>query len=218
MERFFSQDNKFFRFLGRVGDLILLNILWIVGCLPVVTIGVSTSALYYAVSKIVLDKDTYTVRMFLHSFRQNLKQGILLTLLYLISGALLLADVFFCIASGTFLSSILLGFFLILAVIWLTALSYTFPFLSQFDNSILNILKKSLFMGMHHLPCTAVILLLNSLPVIIVLIQPYFFLLSIPLWGLLGFSGTAWINAHLFIRIFAKYMPPKESEEERADQ
>lgn len=56
MNRFFNMDNKFFVFMGRVADLILLNILCILCCIPIVTAGASITALYYVTLKMARDR------------------------------------------------------------------------------------------------------------------------------------------------------------------
>lgn len=214
MERFFSMDNKFFAFMGRVGDFMILNILWIICCIPIVTIGASTSALYYAALKIARNEDSYPARMFFRSFRQNLKQGICLTLIFLAFALLLFMDIRLCSSMGDSLGQILTGVFLLMTFVFAIILSYTFPILAQFENSIRNILKNALLMSISHLPFTILILILNLIPIVLFFVFPYYFFMSIPIWLLFGFSLIAWINSKLFVRIFAKFIPSEEEEEE----
>ncbi len=75
MNRFFNMDNKFFVFMGRVADLLLLNFLCILCCIPVVTAGASITALYYVTLKMARDEESYIARSFFHSFKQNFKQA-----------------------------------------------------------------------------------------------------------------------------------------------
>ena len=77
--KFFDYDSSVMLFMRRIGDFMLLNVLWIICSLPIVTIGVSTSAYYYCMLKIVRDTDSGIVGMFFHSFKDNLKQGTVLT-------------------------------------------------------------------------------------------------------------------------------------------
>ena len=75
MNRFFNMDNKFFVFMGRVADLLLLNFLCILCCIPVVTAGASITALYYVTLKMARDEESYIARSFFRSFKQNFKQA-----------------------------------------------------------------------------------------------------------------------------------------------
>ena len=100
MNNWLNPDNKFFTFMGKVADLMILSILWLICSLPIVTIGASTSALYYSTLKIARKEDTYPTRMFFHSFKQNLKQGIGLTLIFLLVTVFLFFDIQIVTAMG----------------------------------------------------------------------------------------------------------------------
>ena len=71
MGRFFSIDSPLFSFLTKVADLILLNFLALIFCLPVITVGASLTALNYVALKIVRDEECYITRSFLKSFKEN---------------------------------------------------------------------------------------------------------------------------------------------------
>ena len=72
MNRFFNMDNKFFVFMGRVADLLLLNFLCILCCIPVVTAGASITALSYVTLKMARDEESYIARSFsAHSNRTS---------------------------------------------------------------------------------------------------------------------------------------------------
>ena len=96
MDRFFNMDNKFFTFMSRVADLIILNLLCIVCCIPVVTIGPSIAAMFYVTLKMVRNEESYIVRGFFKSFKQNLKQGIVINLIMLAAALLLYFDISIC--------------------------------------------------------------------------------------------------------------------------
>lgn len=214
MDRFFNMDNAFFTFMGRVADLLLLNILWLICCIPILTIGPSTAALYYTALKIVRKEDSYVWRMFFHSFRQNLRQGICLTLIFLGVGLLLMVDMRICSAMTGSMGQILTAAFWFLSLLFLILLSYTFPVLAQFENSLMDTLKNALLMALCHLPYTFLILIVNLVPILLFFFSPYYFFMSIPLWMFLGIAVLAWVNCHLFVKIFARYMPQEEEEED----
>ena len=95
MGRIFSLDSPLFSFLNKVADLILLNILTMICCLPIITIGASMTALHYVVLKMVRDEESYIVRSYFKSFRQNFKQATIIWLILLLVGAVLMGDVVF---------------------------------------------------------------------------------------------------------------------------
>ena len=70
MDRLFNMDNKFFVFMGRVADLIILNLLCILCCLPIVTAGASVTAMFYVTLKMARNEESYIVRSFFKSFKE----------------------------------------------------------------------------------------------------------------------------------------------------
>ena len=78
MSRFFNPDNPIMEFIAKIFDLILLNLIFIFSCVPIITIGASTSALSYVTLKMVRGEDPYIWQNFWKSFRQNFKQGTLI--------------------------------------------------------------------------------------------------------------------------------------------
>ena len=90
--RFFSYDSKFGQLFLKLAYGCCLNILWLVCCLPIVTIGASTTALYYTSFKIAKDEGSYITTMFFRSFRQNFKQATVIWLIMLAAGLIIGAD------------------------------------------------------------------------------------------------------------------------------
>lgn len=82
MAGIFSIDSKFTQVLSRLWDMFLLNILFLVGCLPVVTAGASAIAAYDVALRIVEDTDSGIVAPFFKAYKENIRQGIVLTLVH----------------------------------------------------------------------------------------------------------------------------------------
>ena len=89
LQGLFNYDNPVWRFIGKLGDLIILNILWMITSIPIVTIGASITALYYVTLKLVRDEDGYTIKSFFKSFKENFKQSTIIWLIMLVIGLLL---------------------------------------------------------------------------------------------------------------------------------
>ena len=92
MDRFFNMDNKFFTVMGRVADLIMLNVVFLICCLPIVTIGASLTALHYVTLKMARNEESYIIKSFFKSFKQNFKQATIINLIMLAVGAVLYLD------------------------------------------------------------------------------------------------------------------------------
>ena len=86
--KFFSVDNPVWRFIRKIGYLWILNILWVVTSLPLVTVGASTTALIFACMKL-RDDEGYPVRNYFRSFKDNFRQATVIWLIYVLFGAVL---------------------------------------------------------------------------------------------------------------------------------
>ena len=90
--RFFSYDSTFGQLFIKISYGCCLNILWLICCLPIFTIGASTTALYYTSFKIAKDEGSFITTMFFRSFRQNFRQATVIWLIMLVTGLILGAD------------------------------------------------------------------------------------------------------------------------------
>ena len=87
MSNLFNLDGPILQFINKIVYSVYLNILWFVCCIPIVTIGASTTALFYVTLKMAKNEEGNITKSFFHSFKDNLKQGtkiwlILLTVMY----------------------------------------------------------------------------------------------------------------------------------------
>ena len=83
MSNLFNLDGPVLQFINKIVYSVYLNILWFVCCIPVVTVGASTTALFYVTLKISKNEEGSITKAFFHSFQQNLKQGTLIWLILL---------------------------------------------------------------------------------------------------------------------------------------
>ena len=73
--KLFSMDGKFLETFNKITDLVTLNILWLLCCIPIITIGASTSALYQVTLQIAENRDSYITKEFFKAFRENFRQA-----------------------------------------------------------------------------------------------------------------------------------------------
>lgn len=206
MGRIFSLDSPLFTFLSKVADLILLNILTMICCLPIVTVGASMTALHYVVLKMVRDEESYIVRSYFKSFRQNFKQATIIWLILLLVGAVLIGDIFILSFSTIRFSNwIRIALFTVIILV-LLATMHLFPVLSRFDNTIKNTFKNSFFMGILTLPKTILMLLCWVAPLVIAA----FIVQATPIVFMLGISTPAYLCAKLYNKTFKRFEPEEE--------
>ena len=89
---FFSLDSKFSQIMGRVFDLMMLNIIFLIMCIPIVTIGANFTAMYYVTLKMIKNEETYIFRTYWKSFRENFKQATAIWLILLAVLIVLILD------------------------------------------------------------------------------------------------------------------------------
>ena len=207
MNRFFNMDNKFFVFMGRVADLLLLNFLCILCCIPVVTAGASITALYYVTLKMARDEESYIARSFFRSFKQNFKQATIINIIMLLARA----------GSGAMYKG-LFSLFIAFALIYVMILLYIYPILSKFFNSVKNTFVNAFLMSVRHLPLTLLMLVISASPLLLMWLFAYvsyaqFTSILIMLFILMGFSTLAYWKSKIFVKIFDNYIPKDENDE-----
>ena len=206
-------DNPFFRFMGRVADLMILNLIFIVCCIPVVTIGPAITAMYYTTLKMVRNEESYIVKGFFHSFKQNLKQGIFINLILLAVGVFLFLDL--RIVVGNFQGFAGKAMYVVIwlgIVLYAMIFVYIYPLLSRFYNTIRNTFINAILISIRHLPKTVLLILLTLCPILIFFIpQAMISSLLILLFILVGFATLAYAKSMILVKILDNYMPPEET-------
>ena len=207
----FNYDNPIWRFVGRIWDLFILNILWIVCSIPIVTFGASTTAMYYCTLKIARDRDSGGIfSMFFHSFKDNILQSTIIWVIMAIIGGILFFDIrFFSVyapINNTVIKMIVFTITCFLIMLWMFIFLYVFPIQAKFINPIKQTFKLALFMSVKHLVRT-VIMLAGS---IMILVAVYFLIIRMPgvmsmLVLILG-SGISLFQASQFNMIFDTYI------------
>lgn len=211
MDRFFNMDNKFFSVMGRVADLIILNVIFLICCLPIVTIGASLTALHYVTLKMARNEESYIVKSFFKSFKQNFKQATIINIIMLVIGAILYFDLHIVMGMSGSLSQVLYIIFIAFAFLYLIVFLYIYPVLSKFYNSTKNTFRNAILMAIRHLPYTILMAVITIAPAAVFLIQNVQVQSTvIMLLLLMGFSLEAFINGHFLAKLFDNYIPAQE--------
>lgn len=213
MQKLFSMDSKFMRIMGRVGDLILLNFIFLITCVPIITIGAATTALYTVCFRFGTDREEGTVKSYFIAFKENFKQATVLWLILLLvlGTAVINFLVFFVMPAPLHYTCIFFGMVFILAFF---VVSYIFPLLSQFESKSMMLFKNALIMSLGYLPRSLVIAALNILPFVLLLTAIYTFLQFSFIWFMLYFSTVAYLNCKLLHKVFAPYTTELEPDQQ----
>lgn len=209
----FNFDNKFFRALGKLFDCIVLSLMWLALCIPVITIGASTTALYYTVHKVIRRSRGYLLKDFWDAFKDNFKQSTVMWLIMLVIYGVLGFDTYFSwvnLRGGSPLGN-LFFVFLILLLLMIVWNIYIFGYTARFNNTNRAIMKNAAILAVAHLPVTVMIL-------IVFLICCYAVYLIPPMILIIPTALFIVLDGNLE-KIFRKYMTEEDLKaEEEADK
>lgn len=201
----FNLDSPLMRALGVVWDLIVLNLLFLVCCIPVITIGPAITALHYVTTKMAGEKDGIPViGNFLKSFRANFRQGAILGILYAAVGGFLGYDIYILWHSARFQNSIFKILVPVAVIVYMMTLVYVFALLARFNNTVFGTIRNAFIMSVTSLPKTFSMLLLIGACVALTLYTQTTLRYGLFLWFALGFSSIAYANAFVLNRIFTR--------------
>ena len=157
----FKADSPYNQFMTMVFNLVLLNLLFVLCSLPIVTIGASWTALHTVMLRYAEGDDPYVFKTFFGAFRKNLKQGILAGILFIVVGIALIIDVKILSDWGLEgLGTKILAIGLI--ILYVFVFTYMFPLIARYENSLNRHLVNSLFLAIRHFPQSLVITILYA--------------------------------------------------------
>ena len=214
MKKLFDPDNPIIAFLAKLVDAVVLHVFWLICCLPVVTIGPATVALYYVLLKDVRSEGSRYYRMYFRAFRENFRKGMLLGLLFLVVKALLVGVVFLYRALyqayGMQICHVLMYVSAALILIWLLIFEYAFAMMARFENTVLKTVRNAFFLMVGNLGRT---LLMAVIFVAFYALIFYLFSYIFPLI-ILGYGLIALINSYILNRVFQPYVDQSLAEAE----
>ena len=205
MKDFFNIDSPFMQLLTRVGDLIIVNVLFLVSCVPIVTIGAAIAALHKVAQDIVHDTDNGIFKTFFRAFRDNFKQATALWLMMLVFAAAMGCN-YMLIAgfvAGT-LATVLKGALVVAIGLVLVMAAYMFPLMVRYTNTLRELATNALILAVVKLPRTVGLFLLSCMPLLILALSLETFLNTMVFWLTIGFGFTAYMSASLLKPVFAE--------------
>ena len=207
MDTLFSADSVLMRGLTRIADVMILNVLFIVTSLPVLTLGASLTALNFTAMRIGTGACNSVSGDYFRSFRKNLRQSTLLALALAGLAAVLAAwyVVLPTIALGATSELVLMAIWYILAFSLAATALFAFPYLASFEGSTRDVLRNALLLSWRHLPTSLAALAIVALSLGVTQFYPQAIGYGL-IWLLIGFAGIAVANGFLFTRIFSKYL------------
>ena len=208
MSGIFDPENKVMQIGVKFADLLLINAMTLIFSIPVVTAGAAFSAMHALALKIYRDEQSAVIREYWRSFRQNLKQGTKLLLIYLAIGAVLGVDIYLIAADklnwGQYFNLLVLA----VTAIYLISLVWIFVLQSRYNFGIKDMIKYSLVLGFRNIPASVAMVILSAAPIALFLVMAK----AIPFVLLMGMSLPAFLEAMLYSRIMDRFegVDPKD--------
>lgn len=198
--KLFDLDSPLMHALNKMADLLWLNILTMVCCIPIITAGASLTALHYMALKIVRNEECYITRGFFKSFKENFKQATIIWIILLVVVIILAGDFYIMKNSGLEFNKIVQIVITAVGVLVLFTSMYVFPVLAKFENTTFRTIKNAFVMSIIQFPKTILMIVLYLLPVILFAIS----MRLIPIAFLFGMSVPAFLAAMLYNKFFKK--------------
>ena len=209
----FEEGSPFQRFLNKMADLLILNIITMLMCLPIITAGAALTAMHYVLLKMVRGEEGYILRSFFRSFKREFRQATVLWILYVALAALMASNLVLVLQGSGRYPIWLPSSIVVVAVLELMFMIYTFAMLSRFDDSIYHTLLNAVTLTFAELPRSLEMAVITIIPLIA------FFRVSIllPVLILFGLSVPGYACAMIYDPVFRK-IEKQIWEEENAEE
>lgn len=197
----FKLDSPLMVFLGRVCDIMILNVLVIVFSIPIFTAGAAITAAYSVAYKMVKNEESYIVKGFWKAFKENFKQSTVIWLIFLAVFMILFFDYRIIFFSEVELNKLVQYGVLAVTAIIAMGFSFVFPIQARFSNTVKNTIKNAFLMAISHLPSAILFVVSYAVPVLLF----YFLPQILPVILMLGCGLLPYLKSFLFLKIFKKY-------------
>ena len=209
MSGFFNADNRLWSSVNSAVDAILLNLMWLITCIPVVTIGAATTAFYYTTHKVIRNQRSGIWKEYWSSFKENFKQATKTWLIFLAIFVIFYFDINICVEymkTGEKIGMMAFFFYGLLAVV-LIWFMYVFAYMARFEDNIKTTMKNAAIMAFTNLGYSLLVLVLLAGVLFVFRYVPFFS------WFV---PAIAMVFINLVLeKVFRKYMSEEELAEEQ---
>lgn len=190
-------DRPIYRTLDSFSNLVILNLLWILMCLPIITIFPATIAMFGVIRQwINKEDDRGLTQSFFYLFKQNFRQGLLVGVIILLFGTLIAVNFSLALQLENPLKMMYVVFLSFLSLLYTFTCIYLFPLLVTYKDNWKNLLKNALLLSIINLPLTMICIITVIISTILIVF--------IPLTFIIVFSLTAYVIYYLCSKSFEK--------------
>ena len=207
MGKIFNLDAPIVQAVGKVGQMMITTFIWLLFCLPVVTVGASTVAMCRIMMNLKEDKSC-SFQTFFRAFKENFKKGTILWLILLGCAAVLAAGFYLVVlVENTVLRmAALLMFCLLFFLVYIAAI-YAFPLTAYFENTVPATIRNALGMGLGNLRQTIMAIALTLIPLVLMFLSMKLFVILLFMLIILGPGAICYGVMCLLLPVFQHYTP-----------
>ena len=213
MKGLFNADNPVMQFLSRTADLIILNICFLIGCIPLITIGTSLTALYSVSLKMVRNEEGGIISGFWKAWRSNFRQSTAAWLLTLLAGAFLGFEYSMIMQMTGALRSFFFVIWLLTSFVIAAGIWFLFPYMARFEDRLPVCIANAFRFSVLHILYTAVSLLILGIFAAFSFWTPAVFGWMLLFWLMIGFALAAYAHSYSVRSFFEPFEIKPENEE-----
>jgi len=197
------------------GDIFMLNIMFVICSLPVITVGASLCALYAVAIKMVNKEDGSITKSFLREFKRNFKQGTAAWLLELLALTALWGEFYYVLNYSNAMTKVYIVVVAVEAVTLAMVLPFLYPLIARYENTLWNSIKNSFLLAVGNFGKWLKVFLAWFAPLFLTIINASVFFNVWYLWLLIAFGLIAYGTSHSILFVFDRVSEVKEEQENR---
>ena len=200
MHNLFRMDSKLMIWACKFADLLWLNLLTGIFCLPVISIGSSLAAMHTVLLSIYRNEEAGIFKSFVRAFAQNFGQSTIIWILYLLNG-LALGICLYLDAKDILEFPLFVKYILyIAAALTIVSAAWVFVLQSRYDNPVWVTIKNTFIIGIAHVKYTIGMVLLFIAPFVLMILVPQ----AEPFVLFMGLSFPGFLQAMMYSKVFIK--------------
>ena len=235
MDKLFNLDNPVMQALGRIADVMIVNLLTLISFVPLVLVivgigslgqspgllvmaalfvaalpvGPALTAMYYISLKMVRNEDSYIIRSYFKSYRDNFGQSVAIWAIFLVFFVFAFYDIYMLLHDKNSLFPTWMNYLIlvVLFLLWCIFL-WVFPVESRFVNTVGGTIRNAMIMTVAAFPRTLGMVGLSLIPLLLLYFAGDKLM---PLLIMFGLAGPAYGQAKLFSPFFQRFEPKEEA-------
>ncbi|MDO5445171.1 MAG: DUF624 domain-containing protein [Eubacteriales bacterium] len=219
MDKHSQKSEGFFYLFQVISDLVLINLLWFVCSLPVITAGTSTCAAFSVMLKLVRGEGSNTIKSFFKAFKDNFKRGVLYGLIVIAAIFILYVDISFALAQeGVFRYVCLIAYGIMMAIV-LIFVTYVFPLQARYENTFRGHIKNAFLLTFCAPGKTILMWIIYSIPIAMFILLPFEVVLYIAFFFFLfSVSLPMYFNSKILRQVFDIFVKDEQNNDQRRSE